>query len=191
MPNPNIIRRIVSSLSRTISQSVIYFEDFQSGAVIVAPNYKFPTGWTLPGSPYTPTGEWVVYFDGGVLYPVSPTTGGKSLIMANNGFATEITTAKPFSTIGKTNITIDMLQYRTPLSPLLTLEWSSDNATWVNTSMTNVTANSTWASISTITLPSTAQNKATIYLRFSATADDGGAANEFLVIDDINVKGYS
>lgn len=177
-----------------IVQSTIYLENFDAAAVSTVPGdptYKFPAGWTDPGGdPADPSGkvEWQVYDDGGSAYPYSTGSGLRSLAFSNGNTITETVTAKPFSTIGFTGITIDLLQYRLLGAPPMTIDWSDDNATWNNAGFVDVAANSAWHQAATVNLPVGAENKANIYLRLSATSD---ATGNFFVIDDLIIKGYS
>ena len=191
---PNKLTFDRQRIPNPLVQSTLYRETFQSGTATIAPNYRFPTGWTLPGSPYAPTNEWTVYFDSGVLFPVSNVSGAsgaKALLFANNDLAENIVTAIPFSTVGFTNLTIDLLQYRKTGSPTLTIEWSTDNATWTDAGLVNATDDDAWHQVATMSLPSGAENKANIYIRFRTTANDGGGSDIFFAVDDLTIKGYS
>lgn len=184
-----------------ITQSTIYFENFDSSAVSVSPGppqYKYPAGWTTPaGDPSDPTTvEWQVYDDGGAAYPYSNdvafglpgASGLRSLAFSNGAPQTEITTTKPFSTIGKTGITLEFLMFIINGAPAMTIEWSDDNLNWNNLAYTPPTADSTWHQVNPIALPVGAENKATIYLKLSVI---GNGSGNFLVIDDLRIKGYS
>lgn len=178
-----------------LSFSTIYKEDFESSAHRIGFLYKFPVGWTDPGSPYIPTNEWTVYYDNGVEYPLSNTvpggSGGKSLVFTNNGTDPNSVTTKSFSTVGYTGITLNLLQYRVTGAPSLTIEWSDDNSTWSNTGFVDVTDDGVWHAASTVNLPVGAENKPNIYLRLSTTADDNGQFGVYFVVDDITIKGTS
>jgi hypothetical protein len=180
--------------------SIIYSENFDAAAVSTVPGgsvYKFPASWTSPaGSPADPTStEWQVFDDGGTYPPYSDdggvgvpgASGLRSLVFLNLTALTESVVSEPFSTLDKTNITLDLLQYRDiGTTAGLIVEWSDDNMNWNALTFNNVTDTAQWLAAATVNLPAGAENKANIYLRLTATGDLSGL---IMAIDDIVVKG--
>lgn len=191
LTSPGAVTKTVTLSAQLTNQVVVYFEDFDTASVSVSnppDQYKFPTGWTDPSSPYEPLIDVFVYDDGGISVPYSSGSGLRSLIFLDASVGLVSVTSAPFSTIGKSDLTLDFLMVRSSAAtpPNIVLEWSDDNSTWNTLSYTQISNDDTWYNVNTINLPSGAENKANIYLKFSQTADGGG---NFTAIDDVLVRG--
>lgn len=187
------------------AQQTIYLEDFDTGGdsdeyPIPSGDYKkFPVGWTLPGAPNYENQEMVCYGSG--MFIDSSIIGGsgvKCALFLNSDGNQQYCTSKPFSTIGFTDIKLDLLLKQIqgdnggPTDfPNIDIEWSDDNSNW--SSITTITQSqypndSTWRAINTISLPVGVENKANVYIRFGFLSDTFGSIT---CIDDFKIKGTS
>lgn len=132
----------------------------------------------------------------GVNCDVVDSSGGTCMaLIRGNGYGPgQYIQTKSFSTVGKTNITVDFNLYDdfnidTSLYTKLTIEYSVDNSIWTPVSYTmsdDSGATQGWIPVNQITLPIGAENEATVYLRF--ILDDDGSFNQ-ICIDDLTIRG--
>jgi hypothetical protein len=153
----------------------LYTQNFSTGTA-------FPTGWIASGSP-----TWTV--SSGTSSTPTPTfSGGSNLSASSSGSARTVTFSNNLSTIGYTNITI-LWAARRSYSKTVTFEWSPDATNWNTVTITDVSANSTWAWVNggtRIALPAGAAGIANLSCRW--TYDSDGTAGVYR-IDDFTVEG--
>ncbi|HEX7414347.1 MAG TPA: PKD domain-containing protein [Bacteroidia bacterium] len=174
---------IIGITNSAKAQTTVYSENFTS-----APVPAIPTTYT----DVTGLGDWGT--DDGMNYPACTFTnssGGNMLVGYNGGDGgapVEKINSVSFSTTGRTSLTVTWNELRANTSggaPILTLYYSTDGSTFTNVPFTDVTANDTWQSTSTISLPAPCENQGTVYLRYEYK--DNGNGDEIL-IDDILVQ---
>lgn len=89
----------------------------------------------------------------------------------------------PVSTIGYTNIALQYDWRVTNSSATEYLDWSTDNSNWNQVASTN---NTSWQCNQTTLLPSGAENKSTLYIRFRTSTNQNNRRGE---VDYIKITG--
>ncbi len=163
-------------------QTTLYSEDFGG-----AGNTSFPITWETGST----SADWVIdpaiNNGGGVLDCTVPGSSGLSVMAGangNNGLQRSV--SAPFSTIGCSNITVKWNGLRSTGAPMLTFQVSTNNVSYTTVTITDVLTDDAWHALATVTLPVSAENQSSIYLRWSYTGDASGA---FIAFDDILVQG--
>lgn len=163
-------------------QVTLYSEDFG-----IAGNTSFPGNWTTSLT----TADWVidpaVLNGGGVPDCTVPGSSGNSVMAGadgNSGIQRSVSAA--FSTIGCSNITVKWNGYRTTGAPTLSFAISTNGTSFTTIAISDVTTDDAWHALATFTLPVTAENQNSVYLRWSYNGDGSGA---FIAFDDILVQG--
>lgn len=166
-----IISLLLGNVS--ISQTVVYTEDFNSGSPvgIISSAEWIVDDFVLPQSSGYPGASASYYLAG--------SNGSSSLetVILNNNI----------STLAFTNVSVSWGAYKeTGFPGPVTFEWSVDGTNWFAVSYTDVAANSTWASVGPVALPAGAGGAANLQLRWSYTSN--GNPNYF-AMDDIVITG--
>jgi len=151
-------------------------------------NMFFPKAWYEPPSLTTATNEFYVYGEEDILpfCDVIGSSGGPYLIFANSNGGAQSTDFAAISTAGKTNITININQYRQTGAPTSVLYWSVDRVTWNSTAFNNVTDDNAWHACTPKVLPVGCNNQPILYLRLEITSDSSGIFTGF---DDLLITG--
>lgn len=123
--------------------------------------------------------------DGSILSTLPPVTPAAFALCIDAAGSDENLTTNAFSTVGFASITVQWTEWRQTGSGSMFLEYSVNGSSW-NTvaTFTDNTNAFNWTSISPITLPSGAEGKTTVYLRWRVSTT---GFNEFIAIDDVNV----
>jgi PKD repeat protein len=169
----------------SVKSQVVYSENFGAACT-----NTFPASWTTGST----TSDWIVDENsttcsgGAPECNVAGSSGNSLLVGISASTGPEAAVSASFATTGVTNLTLDWNGYRSAAAPVVTLEYSFDDNTYVNIPFTDVASDDAWHAVSQINLPVACENVAVLYLRWSYT---GTGNTDFIGFDDIIVQGAS
>ncbi len=180
----NSTKLVLAALSfltlTSTAQVTAYSENFGGAGVTT-----FPASWV------SATSDWLIDANdvngGGVPACTVPGSSGNSVMAGADGTngAAQASVSESFSTIGFSNLQITWNGYRGAGAPTVSLSISTDNATFVPLSFTDVPADDAWHALTPVAVPVSFEGQSTVYIRWTYST----TATNFFAFDDLKVQG--
>ncbi len=174
---------ITSNPVAIIPTEIIFGENSASINFGGLPYMNFPKRWIHPEfSDSDDNYNWFIYNDTNLIPQCDVVdSSGDSYLMSIDAYQFSVGEGiflglPVISTIGKSNITFNVNQYRIPSAPTTMLKWSTDGITYNDVTFTDVASDSEWHPATPVVLPSSCDNQVLLYLQIGITSSGVNAA---------------